>query len=637
MGKNTKTISLSKLKIAEAEVADGQTERRVTFVASTATEDRDREQVLIEGFRLPLKGGGEILVKDLPVDGADNVDIPLLTNHDIWDVEKTIGSVRRAMFTDGKLIFEAGISSRPYAQDVFKLIEEGHLDNAFSIQFDDYDYDSGNRTNSNGEIVEVSLVTRGSNKDAQVLAVKQAKEVKGKGMDNEDPKTPSEGVQPTQTPEDTQAEPTEAKGEPAEKVAGNTEDEKTKKNDTTEDVEKEEDMSTELNHKEMAAKQIRQPGDTEPRPSQKAMSQSVGNEYLKSKAAVLDYAKLAKKCNGDAVTTNDAWKEHLAAKGVTITGEDGFLPTRVEQVMFKAWHDAVGALKTFRFTKAKAFKFYAMTTESTALGHKKGEQKAEQDVTAIPRNGGLKVVYKKLKLDWIDIVNDESGELYVFRTRELTDRVLHALVKGAILGDGLSAPSEGKPDYRVFDGTNGLYSIASDLDGSSTTGSYAATVATVVPNTAGDDMRAKIVKTLSKVRVGDGERKVLVVAEGTLSDMLLEKNSVGDYRYSMDTDWAKIFNVAYIVEFPAADMKAAGYDVIAYKDQAYTIGGPDMTVRNWFDGNVNQDVMLVERPVMGSLEGNKVAAGYATAAAAKPADNASTDETANGEGAEDAK
>ena len=626
MGKNTKTISLSKLKIAEAEVADGQTERRVTFVASTATEDRDREQVLIEGFRLPLKGGGEILVKDLPADGADNVDIPLLTNHDIWDVEKTIGSVRRAMFTGGKLIFEAGISSRPYAQDVFKLIEEGHLDNAFSIQFDDYDYDSGNRTNSNGEIVEVSLVTRGSNKDAQVLAVKQAKEVKGKGMDNEDPKTPSEEVQPTQTPEGTQAEPTEAKGEPAEKVADNTKDEENQEDNTTEDVEKEEDMSTELNHKEMAAKQIRQPGDTEPRPSQKAMSQSAGNEYLKSKAAVLDYAKLAKKCNGDAVTTNDAWKEHLAAKGVTITGEEGFLPTRVEQVMFKAWHDAVGALKTFRFTKAKAFKFYAMTTESTALGHKKGEQKAEQDVTAIPRNGGLKTVYKKLKLDWIDIVNDESGELYVFRTRELTDRVLHALVKGAILGDGLSAPSEGQPDYRVFDGTNGLYSIASDLDGSSVAGSYAATVATVVPNTASDDMRAKIVKTLSKVRVGDGERKVLVVAEGTLSDMLLEKNSVGDYRYSMDTDWAKIFNVAYIVEFPADEMKAAGYDVMAYKDQAYTIGGPDMTVRNWFDGNVNQDVMLVERPVMGSLEGNKVAAGYATAVAARSARSARSDE-----------
>lgn len=279
-----------------------------------------------------------------------------------------------------------------------------------------------------------------------------------------------------------------------------------------------------------------------------------------------------------------------------------------------------------------------MTTESTALGHKKGEQKAEQDVTAIPRNGGLKTVYKKLKLDWIDIVNDESGELYVFRTRELTDRVLHALVKGAILGDGLSAPSEGQPDYRVFDGTNGLYSIASDLDGSSVAGSYAATVATVVPNTASDDMRAKIVKTLSKVCVGDGERKVLVVAEGTLSDMLLEKNSVGDYRYSMDTDWAKIFNVAYIVEFPADEMKAAGYDVMAYKDQAYTIGGPDMTVRNWFDGNVNQDVMLVERPVMGSLEGNKVAAGYATAVTArsarsakKPAADAGTDETANDE------
>lgn len=617
MGKNTKTISVSKLKFAEVEVSEGQTERRVTFVASTATEDRDREQVLIESFRLPLKGGGEILVKDLPAEGADNVDIPLLTNHDIWDVGKTIGSVRRAMFTDGKLIFEAGISSRPYAQDVFKLIEEGHLGNAFSIQFDDYDYDSGKRTNSNGEIVEVSVVTRGSNKDAQVLAVKQAKDMKGKGMENPTPEAPTEGASKTEEEEDTSTQDkTVDTTDDSAKTGDVDEADKKQEDNTASDAEGEKTMNRDdLKHKQAAAKQVKEPGTMPDLPSQSAGSKSAGETYLKSKAAVLDYAKLAKKCNGDAATTNDAWKEHLAAKGVTVTGQDGFLPTRVEQVMFKAWHDAVGALKTFRRTRAKSLKFYAMTTDSRAQGHKRGEQKIDQDIVAIPRNAGLKVLYKKLPIDWIDIVNDESGELYIFRTRELTDRLLAEIVRGVILGDGRTAPATGQPDYRVFDGVNGLYPIVGDLNESGTAGSFASTVATVIENVTGDDIRAKIVKTLGQVKVNDGERKVLVLPEGTLGDMLLEKNSVGGYMYSMDTDFTKVFNVAYIVEFPAELMTAAGYDVIAYKDQAYTLGGPDMTVRNWFDGNVNQDVMLVEQPVLGSLEGYKVAAGYQTSKA----------------------
>lgn len=566
-----KSLSLSKLKIAETEG-----ERRVIFVASTANEDRDYDHVAIETFRLPLKGGGDVVVGELPVEGRDDVDVPMLTNHDVWDVTKTIGSVRRAMFEDGKLIFEAGISSRDYAQDVFKLIEEGHLDNAFSIQYLDYTHDANTHTDIGGEIVEVSLVTRGSNKDAQVLAVKQVKEEMDEDKSNA-PETNEAKVEETApAPEVTEPETPETEG-------------------------KEKSMNIDKE----AAKQVKMP-------SQAATSKPAANDYLKSKSAVLDYAKMAKKCNGDAATTNEMWLDHLTAKGVTITGEESFLPSRVEQVMFKAWHDAVGALKTFRRTNAKAFKFYAMTTESTALGHKKGEVKANQDITAIPRNGGLKAVYKKLPIDWIDIVNDESGELYVFRTRELTDRVLHAIVLGAILGDGLTAPAKGQPDYRVFDGVNGLYPMVADLDNSSTAGSFASVVATVVANSADDDNYAKIVKTLDEVNLEDGDRAVLVLPKGYLSALRLMKNENGGYLYGMDTDFAKLFNVSYIVEFPAAKMTAAGYDVIAYKDQGYTLGGPDATVRNWFDGNVNQDVMLVEQPVTGSLEGYKVVAGYAS-------------------------
>lgn len=598
MASKTKSLSIKKLKIATVDTATGESERRVSFVASTATEDRDYEVVNIGTFRLPLKGGGEIVVKDLPAEGAENIDIPFLTNHDLWDVASTIGSVRKASFEDGKLIFEVGISSRDYAQDMFKLIEEGHLDNAFSIQYRDFSHNAETNTDEGGEIVEVSLVTRGSNKDAQVLAVKALKP-KGEEMPEEEVKESVEIKE--EKVEEPATEP--VKEEAEEKQTENAEI----KEEEAEEADNKEKIMKELNNKEVAAGQVKMP-------SQIVTSANTASDYLKSKAAVLDYAKVSKRCGGDKAVFQEAWKEHLNSKGITVTGGD-FTPTNIEQVMFKAWYDEVGAISTFRRTRARASKFYAMTTSSTALGHKKGDTKADQTITAIPRNAGLKTVYKKLPIDWIDIVNDESGELYTFRERELYDRVLHAIVRGAIFGDGLSAPSGQTADYRIFDGTNGLYPMAADITGSGTSSSYAATVATQIANSASDNIYAKIVKTIAAVKTSTtGERKVLVVPEGTIAGLYLLTNDNGGYLFAPGTDFRQVFGVSYIIEGDQADFTRVKLDVIAYRESAYTLGGPDSTVRNWFDGNMNLDYMMVEQPVYGSLEGYKAAAGYASAA-----------------------
>lgn len=615
MEDKSKSLQIKKLKIATVET-EGNSERRVSFVASTATEDRDYEVVQIETFRLPLKGGGEIVVSDLPVEGADNIDIPFLTNHDLYDVAKTIGSVRKATFVDGKLIFEVGISSRDYAQDMFKLIEEGHLDNAFSIQYRDYSHNADTNADVGGEIVEVSLVTRGSNKDAQVLAVKA---MKSKGDDMPEEEKPQEIVETTEaTVEETPIEDAPQKTE-AEATA-TAEAEKTAEVETTEETEVETDEKkeeikeenkekamSELNQKEIAATQVKMP-------SQEATAVVDATDYLKSKSAIKDYARVSKSCGGDASMLNSAWENHLNSKGITVADGGSFLPTAVEQVMFKAWHDAVGALATFRRTRAKASRFYAMTTEDTALGHKNGDDKADQDVVAIARNAGLKVVYKKLPLPWLDIVNDDTGELYVFRERELYDRVLAQIVRGAIVGDGLAAPSGSDPDYRVFDGTNGLYSIAGDITASTTTGSYSATVATQVANEASDNIYAKIVKTLGAVRAdANTAKKVLVLPEGAVTELRLLQNVNGGLMFPAGIDLASSLGVDQIIELSQADFTRIGMDVIAYRVDAYTLGGPDATVRNWFDGNKNLDYQLVEQPVYGSLEGYKAAAGYMSA------------------------
>lgn len=606
MDKETKSLSLTKTKIAEVEG-----EHTITFVASSANEDRDFEILDIGTFRLPVKGGGTIRVSDLPAEGSTDVDIPLLTDHDLWSVDKVIGSVRRAYFTNGELVFEAGISSIPRAQELFKLVEEGHLDNAFSIQYRDYKVNPQTQVQTDGEIIEVSLVTRGANPDARVLATKS---VKGTDVEAENP-TPEEVIKENEddtvaqvAEEVTTAEATEET--PVENEAKAVEPEAEPEAPAEEVEPAEAEPITTTNEKgikmdkEIAKSLVKEP-------SQAAVSVETNNGYLKSKGAMADFARTIAENRGNKVAIKSAWEANLKAKGLAGTFE---LPTELETIFFHAWNDVeADVLGTFRRSARRAGvanAFYGANDEDIrAKGHKKGETKADQTLTATKRDLKGKIIYKKLGIDLIDLLEDESGELLRFRTEELTDRLRTEVFRGAVLGDGRS---EATPDYRVFDGSRGLYSMVADIAGSGVANSYASMVATSINGSADDDLYAKIVKTLAQVKPvgitsGRDFRKVIVVEPTDLASLHLLTNAAGAYLFAPGTDFEQVFG-ARIIELEG--VKAAGYDVIAYANQGYTLLGTDDMVRTDFDISTNTDYMLVERLVAGSAEGNKVIAGY---------------------------
>jgi len=154
-------------------------EKTVRAIVSAPTVDRDFDIVDNASLRLPLKSGGTIAARDLT--GSEELDIPWLIDHD-FSVENVIGSVKSAKLNDSQeleVIFR--LSSLAKAQDVYTLLEEGHLNNAFSITFNDYEYIDG--AIYNGEILEISAVWRGSNKDARLLALSKSLQ-KGESMAN---------------------------------------------------------------------------------------------------------------------------------------------------------------------------------------------------------------------------------------------------------------------------------------------------------------------------------------------------------------------------------------------------------------------------------------------------------------------
>lgn len=603
MNKTFKSLKLSKRKTIEV---DG--EHRVIFVASSSNEDRDYEKVIVGTFRLPLKGGGEIRVDAIPEEGVDNVDLPLLSDHNLWEVEKTLGSVRKAYYTNGELIFEAGISSRPYAQDIYKLIEEGHLDNAFSIQFRDYDYNFDAKEATNGEIFEVSLVTRGSNKDARVLEAKGVKEEKT--MDPEENKPTG---QTTETPvENTEQSPEVTPGQ-TESVETTTEPEGTESagSETETKTVKEDNMNKDIQKTYVQAKA----------PSQAATTaKAAGKGYLASKQAMNDLAKIL--ANNQKMTSANIkrlWQDNLRAKGIT---GDFQLPTTLEAAFFTAWEEVeADALSTFRRSERRAGTAYAMTGEGEGIeakGHRKGDTKANQEVTIVQRDLKGLIVYKKLPLDLIDLLEDEGGELLRWRGEELIARLRTAVLKASILSDGRDAPTDTNPDYRMFNGSRGLWSMVGDLvlstsNATSNEVAYAKQVARTIENSAEDDIYTKVVKTLAKVRpvdrtLGQNRRKVFVIDPSDMLELRLSKSTVtGGYMFQPGTDFEETFG-AKIIELDG--VKNSGFDVIGYANQGYTLLGTDNMIRTDFDLDLNQDVMLAERLVAGSLEGYHVCAGY---------------------------
>ena len=572
-------------------------ERRIVFVASSNNEDRHYEHVDVASLRLPLKGGGDITVSAIPSEGVSEViDIPLMLNHS-GDVRDVIGSIRAAYFSNNELTFEAGISKREIAQEMLTLLEEGHLSNAFSITMIDYDYNIDSETISKAEVIEVSLVYRGSNKEARLLAIKS---LLGDGMKTKQNDyfgdANGDGKDHTVAPEAPEvetSETTEAPETAGETSADNSEEETTNESEgetqeapeTNNNEEKEETM----NNKEIAKDAVVEKGAM---PNQPASA----NNYLKTKAALLDFKNIVlKNHRGSNEQIMREWSENLKSKGVT---GDAIMPSQIENIFFKAWVDNPGILATFRTVGVKSAAVYAIGTSDTANGHKKGDAKADQSLTNVRRDLKGLGIYKKLPIDLQDLYDDETGELLAFRVEELAARVANAIAVGALIGQGTG-------DKATLQGTRGLYPMLSDINATS---GYGSNVATKVTGETGEGSYELAVRAVGAVKDEKNAGKILVVPTGFTTELKLAKGSDGHLMFPAGSNFANLLDVKQIFEID----ELVGKDVkaIAYANQSYVlIGEPTATVRTDFDTNKNQDVMLTERYVGGSAQGYKTVAG----------------------------
>lgn len=518
-------------------------ERLITFVASSPFTDRDGDNVDTMSLRLPKKGGGVLLAKDLPPEGSSEVDIPLMLNHS-QDVTDIIGSVRRAYMNDqGELIFQAGLSKRPIANEMLTLLEEGHLDNAFSITMSDYHYMPETSKIFNAEVLEVSLVFRGSNKEARLLALKSL----GEGMAEAKEKIKSAttdnygNIKPEETTEEDREVVSEV--EPIEELAPEKEEIK---------EEQEEEM-----HKENAKMAV----------MPKALAAlPVGNaDYLKTKSAMRDFADvLVKNAGCDGKELKKAWADTLKAKGVT--NVEVLLPQALVTSITDAlensgtiWNVITKTGLTVRRIDANTLGINAET--GRAKGHKKGADKTELSIILVDRVIRGQYIYAYLTLNKEDVrENQDSGALVKYVLETLTKRIIHEIERAIILGDGRS-------------GDEKINSFKSILEDATDTNSV---FASLYERKADEPLYKALIKASAELEA-EGDI-IAVMSRKTKADLKLSETANGNLVFPIGSEVAGAFEITNI--FTPSWMNEADAEAVLFVGNAYETVG-DNTVEQF--------------------------------------------------------
>lgn len=565
MAEKVKKTALE-LKTEISKSVEVNEERRIRFVASSVNEDRHYEKVDVASLRLPLKQGGEIRAGAIPTEGVnDLVDIPLILNHS-GDVRDTIGSVRSAFYENGELIFEAGISKREIAQEMLLLLEEGHLSNAFSITMSDFDYNFESETISNAEIIEVSLVFRGANREARLLAVKS---LKGDEMsqEKETPEVLKKEATTTVYPEIV------ADDEPEVEQAKNS----TENNNSNE--EKEEEMNKEIAKDAISAM-----------PSQVSKATT---DYLNTKGAVVDFANaLQDSAGASAEDFKKAWAAKVASKG--ITNVEQLLPGALVSAISDGIEKAGTIWNVVNKTGLTVRRIDAETAGARAQGHKRGTTKKEMSLTFTDRVIRAGYIYDYITLNKEDIrENQDTGALVKFVLETLPKRIITEIERAIVLGDGRTASGD--------DVIESFVSILKDAQ--------SGTFATEYTPAKDEPLYKSIIKAAAQI---EAEGPIYaVLSKSAKADLKLSETKNGALVLPLSGDLAGTFELKEIFT-PSWFNKtnAADYQAILFVGDAYeTVGDNSIEAFTNFSLSQNKQEYLQEIYAGGAL--TKVKAGVA--------------------------
>lgn len=321
-------------------------------------------------------------------------------------------------------------------------------------------------------------------------------------------------------------------------------------------------------------------------------------DWLHSEAGHRAFADTLKQVGRLGASFDAAWRQ-VAGQHMSLDGISGLPnPAPVEQYFVDALAKSDGIISRFEFINAKSFRIHVLESESRAAGHKKGDTKANQSVTDTTRDLLVKMVYKRLDLDATELY--ENPWLIDFRSRELVEAIIAEIERAAVIGDGRTAPSGSDPDYRLFDGTRGFYSILADATAASGVGTK---LASTYNAGAGSNLYDGVIGAKGQIKTEGGQ--YLIAKSSVITSLLQAKTSAG-YLVQPGARIEDILGVERV--YTPTWMDNASVDAILVVNRAYKHGGErNIRVRADFDTSTNTDILLDETPRWGSLGAKKSA------------------------------
>lgn len=177
----TNKIAHAAANVKQVEAQDARTLR---VIATAPTLDRDLEIIDSNSIRVPIRPTGWKYLSDMT--SEDMPDVPFLIDHD-WAIKSQGGSLRSIFVnSEGETESVVKLSTNQNGEDVYTLAKEDHLGNAFSIGYSYQNATLEDGVWKNIELLELSAVFKGSNRNARLLAVKSIKEEKSMALSQEE-------------------------------------------------------------------------------------------------------------------------------------------------------------------------------------------------------------------------------------------------------------------------------------------------------------------------------------------------------------------------------------------------------------------------------------------------------------------
>lgn len=302
-------------------------------------------------------------------------------------------------------------------------------------------------------------------------------------------------------------------------------------------------------------------------------------EYLKTKEAALDFARILMDNEGSSNSARKAWEANLVEKGVTDLNK--ILPEPVLIAIQNAFNDYDGILNHVTKDPRYAVRVALQTQQAKAKGHQNGKTKKDESFVFIDYTINSAAVYIKYSFEYADLKKDTTGAYFNYVMNELAQGFIRAVERAVVIGDGKNSDDDDK--------ITEIKSIAEE-----TLAQLFDTQEINVDGEFDSTVLENLVKGIDKLAVNT--TPILVTSKTIARKLKMVKD--GEKRYIDPQPFAPISQTGNVIAgyqvYVYDWMEDATNPIIAFADKAYKMIGDDVSADRFEDYDVTMNRRHIE-------------------------------------------